>query len=116
GVQGRSAHQYGDDVALAAVVDGGSCHELELRHRGGPVDVDDVDEVVPDPLPFRPGRFGRTDVHPPVDQHRVEIDQLTTNASCAQAFGNHDRHRRLADRCRTDHHRNHHAGHCACPD
>ena len=75
---------------------------------------DEVDEVMGDPGSLRPGRRGRADVHSPIDQHRVGVDDLGLDTGLREQPGEGHGHRRLATGRGTVqcHHRSCHVRHC----
>ena len=50
--------------------------DLVVRRRGGPSHVPDAQQVVPHALLLVLGELGRSDVHAPVELHRVGVDDL----------------------------------------
>lgn len=60
--------------------------------------------MVCDPASFRLGGFRGTNVHAPVDQHRIRVDHLGRLPPPDELAGQRDRERRLARRSWSDKH------------
>ncbi len=78
-------------------------HRLELSHAGRLLDLQDVDQVMPNGRPLGRRRLRRTDVHATVDRHRVGADDLGRPAGRLQTLRQRHGESRLADRSRPDH-------------
>ena len=97
GVEHGPAHEDRADPTVVAVGDDGPRPALELRDGGGLRHVEHVDEVVRDAATLGLRELRRTDVHPPVELHRVGVDDLPT-----ESLGEVERERALA-RCGRTH-------------
>ena len=92
-VQRRTADEQ---RLLAAGADVGHCTRRRfdvLGHAELVLRIDDVDEVMRHDLPQSRGRLGRTDIHPAIDRHRVERNDLRTDP-----LGERNANGRLANR------------------
>ena len=97
-VQPRAADQHRGATGAAQVLDDRPRRPLVGRDGGGLGDVQDVEQVVRNAGALGGARLGRADVHPPVEGHRVGVDDLP-----AQGRGELDAEAGLARRGGPDH-------------
>jgi hypothetical protein len=95
-VEPGSAHQEGHGTAREDAVDHGTSTGLVPLDAGLGRHLELVEEVVRHSSPLALGHLGRADVHPPIELHRVGVDDLDRTPRIAETLGQVERERRLA--------------------
>ena len=95
-VEAGAADEDRHRSSLSDAVDRVAGERLELADGEGVGRVDQIDEVVPDLGLLGCRGCGRADVHPAVDLHRVDRDELCLTTRRANAIDERKRERRLA--------------------